>query len=183
MIARAFQDAFSPEWIKTHVTNPTHELVLLRHIIPWQSILARLVPFYNPHKGRTGHALRILVAVSLVARLRHLSDRQVIAPIQENRYMQYFCNVPDPGLRTFLHPSTLCRFRKRLGPEGIAVIEEQVFQYLKRAAVIKADMMLMDSTVLESPIIYPTDVRLLDKAFDKMAVLARENQIELWWDW
>lgn len=182
MIARAFQDAFSPEWIKTHVTNPTHELVLLRHIIPWQSIIDRLVSFYTPHKGRTGHALRILVAVSIVARLRHLSDRQVIAHIQENRYLQYFCNVPDPGLLTFLHPSTLCRFRKRLGQAGIAVIEEQVFQHLKRASVIEADMMLMDSTVLESPIIYPTDVRLLYKAFDKMAGLARENQIEPWWD-
>ncbi len=182
MIAPTFQEAFSPEWLKTFVTNPTHELVILRHIIPWQSILARLVPFYNSQKGRTGHALRILVAVAIVARLRHLSDRQVIAHIQENRYLQYFCNVPDPGLGTFLHPSTLCRFCKRLGPEGVAVIEEQVFQHLKRAAVIEADMMLMDSTVLESPIIYPTDVRLLYQAFDKMAILARDEQIELWWD-
>lgn len=182
MIAPTFQEAFSPEWLKTYVTNPTHELVILRHIIPWQSIIDRLVPFYNPHKGRTGHALRILVAVAIVARLRHLSDRPVIAHIQENRYLQYFCNVPEQGLRTFLHPSTLCRFRKRLGPEGVAVIEEQVFQHLKRTAVIEADMMLMDSTVLESPIIYPTDVRLLYKAFDKMAILARDEQIELWWD-
>ena len=30
-------------------------------------------------------------------------------------------------------------------------------------------MMLMDTTVLDSPIIYPTDVRLLYKAFEKMA--------------
>jgi IS5 family transposase len=43
-------------------------------------------------------------------------------------------------------------------------------------------MMLMDATVLESPIIYPTDVRLLYKAFGKMAAVAREGQIEPWWD-
>jgi len=35
---------------------------------------------------------------------------------------------------------------------------------------------------LESPIIYPTDVRLLYKAFGKMAAVAREGQIEPWWD-
>jgi hypothetical protein len=81
-----------------------------------------------------------------------------------------------------MHPSTLCRFRKRVGQEGISLIEDQVFTGLKRADVIEADMMLMDATVLNSPIIYPTDVRLLYKAFDKMAMLATEGHLEPWWD-
>jgi IS5 family transposase len=81
-----------------------------------------------------------------------------------------------------MNPSTLCRFRKRVGPEGISLIEDEVFTTLKRADVIEADMMLMDATVLDSPIIYPTDVRLLYKAFDKMAILATKGHIEPWWD-
>jgi IS5 family transposase len=182
MIAQTFEDAFCPEWSQTHLANPTHELIILRHIIPWQPIIERLVPFYNPHKGRPGHSLRILVATSILSRLRQLSDRKVIEEMQENRSMQYFCNVPDQSLMTFLNPSTLCRFRKRLGKEGTLIIEDQVFKHLKRASVIDADMMLMDTTVLESPIIYPTDVRLLSKAFGKMEAVAREGQIELWWD-
>lgn len=182
MIAQTFQDAFSPQWIKTHLTNPTHDLILLRHIIPWQPIMERLVPFYNSQKGRTGHSLRLLVATSILCRLRQLSDRKVIENIQENRYMQYFCNVPDQRLMTFLNPSTLCRFRKRIGTEGTLIIEERVFEHLKRAALIDADMMLMDTTVLESPIIYPTDLRLIYKAFDKMAALATEAQLDRWWD-
>jgi len=182
MIVQTFEDAFCPEWIQTHLANPTHDLIILRHIIPWQPIMERLVPFYHPHKGRRGHSLRTLVATSILARLRHLSDRKVIEAIQENRYMQYFCNVPDHRLMTFVNPSTLCRWRQRLGKEGTLVVEDQVFTHLKRAAVIDADMMLMDTTVLESPIIYPTDVRLLYKAFGKMAAVAREGQIALWWD-
>jgi len=182
MIVQTFEDAFCPEWIQTHLANPTHDLIILRHIIPWQPIMERLVPFYHPHKGRRGHSLRTLVATSILARLRHLSDRKVIEAIQENRYMQYFCNVPDHRLMTFVNPSTLCRWRQRLGKEGTLVVEDQVFTHLKRAAVIDADMMLMDTTVLESPIIYPTDVRLLSKAFGKMAALAKEGQIALWWD-
>jgi hypothetical protein len=35
---------------------------------------------------------------------------------------------------------------------------------------------------LDSPIIYPTDVRLLYKAFDKLAMLATEGHLEPWWD-
>lgn len=153
MIARTFQDAFTPAWVQTHLTNPTHDLLILRDLIPWQSIIARLVLNYHSHKGRTGHSLRMLVAISILARLRHLSDRPVIASIQENRYRQYFCNVPDKGLPTFLHPSTLCRFRQRVGKAGCAIIEDQVFQQLKGAAAIEAETMRMDSTVLASPII------------------------------
>lgn len=182
MIAQTFEDVFSPQWINTHITHPTHDLVILRHIIPWQSIIDLLVPSYDPKKGRMGRSLRTLVGVSVVARLRQLSDRKVIEAIQENRYLQYFCNVPDQGLLTFLHPSTLCRFRTRLGQEGIGIIEEQVFQHLKRAGAIKADMMLMDSSVLESPIIYPNDVRLLYKAFGKLGQFAKQQRLPLWWD-
>jgi IS5 family transposase len=182
MIAQTFDEVFSPQWLNTHLSHPTHDLIILRQLIPWQSIIDGLVPFYNLKQGRPGCALRTLVAVSIVARLRQLSDRKVIEHIQENRYMQYFCNVPDPNLRTFMHPSTLCRFRKRLGPEGISHIEDEVFTCLKRADVIEASMMLMDATVLDSPIIYPTDVRLLYKAFDKMAMLATKGHIEPWWD-
>jgi len=161
MIVQTCEDAFCPEWIQTHLANPTHDLIILRHIIPWQPIIERLVPFYNPHKGRPGHSLRLLVATSILARLRQLSDRKVIEAMQENRYMQYFCHVPDHRLMTFVNPSTLCRWRQRLGTEGTLIVEDQVFTHLKRAAVIDADMMLMDTTVVESPIMSPTDVRLL----------------------
>jgi IS5 family transposase len=182
MIAQTFQDAFAPQWIKTHLPDPTNELITLRHIIPWQAIIDRLVPFYDTQKGRTGQSLRTMVAVSLIARLRLFSDRRVIKEIKENRYIQYFCNVPDATLKTCMHPTTLSTFRKRLGTKGITSIEEEVFHHLKDAHAIEADMMLQDSTVLESPIIYPTDVRLLYKAFDKMASIAKQAQIEPWWD-
>ena len=182
MISQTFQEVFSPQWVNTHLSHPTHDLIILRRLIPWQPIIDGLVPFYNLQQGRTGCALRTLSAVSILSRLRQFSDRQVIENIQENRYMQYFCNVADPDLRTFMHPSTLCRFRKRVGQDGISLIENEVFTSLQRVDIIEADMMLMDATVLDSPIIYPTDVRLLYKAFDKMAILATEGQIKPWWD-
>ena len=85
MIAQTFDEVFSPQWINTHLSHPTHDLIILRQLIPWQFIIDGLVPFYNLKTGRTGCALRTLSAVSILARLRQLSDRQVIAHIQENR--------------------------------------------------------------------------------------------------
>src|SRR5918995_3459380 len=141
MIAQTFEEVFSPQWVNTHLSHPTHDLIILRQLIPWQSIMDGLVPFYNLKQGRTGCALRTLSAVSILARLRQLSDRKVIEHIQENRYMQSFCNVPEHDLRTFMNPSTLWRFRKRVGQEGISLMEDEVFTYLKRADVIETDMM------------------------------------------
>src|SRR5688572_6030937 len=55
MIAHTFQDAFSAQWIKDNLSNPTHDLILLRHLIPWQSIIDRLTPFYHTNKGRNAN--------------------------------------------------------------------------------------------------------------------------------
>ncbi len=182
MITQTFEDVFSPAWVSTHIIDPTHDLVILRKIIPWQPIIDQLVLFYDRNKGRKGRSLRILVGTSMVARLRQFSDRKVISEIKENRYLQYFCNVPDQGLSTFLDPSTLCRFRQRVGEKGVGIMEDQVFEHLKRADVIKADIMLMDSSVMESPIMYPNDVRLLYNAFGKLGQFAKKQRLSLWWD-
>jgi len=94
MIAQTFQDAFSPQWIKIHLPNATHDLILLHHIIPWQSIIERLTPFYHPHKGRTGHSLRTLVATSILCRLRQLSDRKVIENMKKTDTCSTFAISP-----------------------------------------------------------------------------------------
>lgn len=71
-----------------------------------------------------------MIALVIVSRLRLLSDEKVVQQAEENRYIQYFCNIPDKKLRTFINPSTICTFRKRIGSEGAAVIEEKIFNLL-----------------------------------------------------
>ena len=93
MIQSTFEEAHKQEWIKQNITNPTHDLVILRRVIPWERIIARLIGFYDAEKGRFGKSLRIMIAILIVAKLRKLSDRQVVAQVKENRYIQYFCNV------------------------------------------------------------------------------------------
>ncbi len=85
-------------------------------------------------------------------------------------------------MQTFPHPASLCIFRKRPGEVGIAVIEQEVFEMLRRAGVISGDCALIDSTVLESDIIYPNDAQLIYKAFKKMKAFAKLHDIPLWYD-
>ena len=182
MIESGFEEAFSKEWIETQIADSTNELLILRQVIPWQSIINQLTQFYNSSSGRLGKSLRIMVALLILSRLRSLSDRKVTEQVKENRYMQYFCNVPDAELATFVESSVLSRFRKRLGKKGIAIIETEVFELLRRSGIIKGDTLMMDSTVLSSNIVYPNDVLLIYKAFGKMRIFARRYGLPLWWD-
>jgi hypothetical protein len=50
MIAQTFDEVFSPQWINTHLSHPTHDLIILRQLIPWQSIMDGLVPFYASNR-------------------------------------------------------------------------------------------------------------------------------------
>ena len=182
MIQATFDEAHSSEWIKTHILDPTHELVILRQVIPWQGIIDRLISFYDPQHGRLGASLRTLIALLIVAKVRQLSDREVIQQVKENRYLQYFCNVPEADMRSFLNSSTLCKFRTRLGEKGIALIETEVFERLRQAGVMDGDTALIDSTVLANNLIYPNDVQLLYQAFGKMASFAQRHEWPLWWE-
>lgn len=182
MIESSFEEAFSQKWVETQITDSTNELVILRQVIPWQAIITPLTQFYDDNSGRSGKSLRVMVALLILARLRYLGDRPVVAQVKENRYMQYFCNVPDADLANFVNPSLLTRFRKRLGEKGVAIIETEVFELLRRSGIVKGDTLMMDSTALSSNIIYPNDVILIHKAFGKMEIFARDHELSLWWD-
>jgi len=182
MIESTFEEAFSRKWIETQITDWTNELVILRQIIPWQIVITQLTEFYSNDRGRIGKSLRIMVALLVLSRLRSMSDDKVVEQVKENRYMQYFCNVPDPKLANFVNSSVLCRFRQRLGEKGVAIIESAIFHLLRESGIVKGDTNMMDSTVLSSNIIYPTDVLLLYKSFGKMEIFARDHELPLWWD-
>lgn len=182
MIKDTFEEAFSPEWADKNITDRAHELVVLRRIIPWERIVTRLTPFYDETSGAGGKSLRIMSALLTISRLRGLSDRKIVEQVKENRHVQYFRNVPDEGLRTFLHPSSLSVFGKRLGEAGFLIIENEVFEMLRVAGVISGRDALIDSTVLEGDIIHPNDVQLIHKAFGKMRAFAKPHRIPVWWD-
>jgi IS5 family transposase len=182
MIDTSFKEAFSAQWIKGNIIDSDQDLVVLRDVIPWEKIIMQLSSFYTKDKGAVGKSLRIMIAILIVMKHYKLSDRQVIQQIKENRYMQYFCNVPDDNLMTFLHPSSLCILRKRLGEEGISLVEKHIFEMLRSSGVINGDNALIDSTALNNNIIYPNDVQLLYKSFSKMRQFSVKHGIQIWWN-
>ena len=74
------------------------------------------------------------------------------------------------------------KFRQRIGPQGVQTIETLMFERLRAAGVIKNDAALMDSSSLPNNLVYPNDVDLLYKAFEKMASFAKTLNLPPWWD-
>jgi len=181
MIETRYQEAHSAEWKKLHILNKIHPLVIFRSIIPWQLIITLLAPFYS-ETGKKGKNIRMMVAILLLQKLEGLSNRVVIKSIQENRYHQYFCNIPDEELFQFVDDSTLTLFIKRFGIQGIGLIEYAIFEALDQLGIIRCDQALIDSTVEENDIVFPTDSHLIFKAFLKMESFAKAHQIPQWWD-
>lgn len=105
-----------------------------------------------------------------------------MSQVKENRYVQYFCNVADDNLQTFIHSSSLSKIRQRFGIAGFIFIESEIFNLLHSANIIKNDAALIDSTVLPSNIVYPTDIGLIFKAFGKMEQFSKRHAIAPWWD-
>ncbi len=182
MIASTYEEVHSKAWMAQHIPDQTHTLFILRKVIPFQKIMRSLFGCYSSTQGRLGKNLRLMIAILILGKLRQISDREVIELVKENRYAQYFCNVTDHDLPTFLDRSTICKFRTRVGKKGLLMIEHHVFDRLRFSGAIKNDAALMDSTVLENHIIYPNDVQLIYKAFGKMRALAHQVGSPLWFD-
>lgn len=124
----------------------------------------------------------MVVAIFLLQKLNGLSDRGVIKSIQENRYQQYFCNIPDSELFQFISDSALNKLRGRFCVQGIYLIEYAIFESCHQLGFIQCDQALIDSTVEDSNILFPTDSSLIFKAFLKMESFAKQHQIPQWWN-
>ena len=77
MIATSFTEVHTKDWIKQHITDVTHELFVVRQVIPWQRMIDSLLKYYK-EDGRFGINLRTMLAVLILQKLRLLGDQAVL---------------------------------------------------------------------------------------------------------
>lgn len=131
--------------------------------IDWVSLSEKLSKFYCSDNGRPSKPSRLKVGLLILKHLYKLSDIDACDTLKENLYAQYLCNVSLEKGKQFIEPSSLTRFRKQIGIEGIKLIEQEVLNSLQRAKLLKGRKLVTDTTVVSSNIAYPTDVSLLEK--------------------
>jgi IS5 family transposase len=110
------------------------------------------------------------------------SDEAVVATWLENPYWQYFCGETYLQTELPIDASSLTRWRKRIGEEGVEVLLAVTIEAARAAGLIKKsslDKVIVDTTVMPKAIAHPTDSRLLEKSRQHLVKLAGEHGIEL----
>lgn len=162
--------------------NSQHSLYLLAETINWQLFDDQFGPLYADGVGRPALSTRLMVALHYIKHLYNLSDDLVLAGFLENPYWQFFC-----GMEYFQHklpcdPSSLVRWRQRVGADGIEKLLKETLDAAKREQILTDKEMQsvnVDTTIQEKAIAFPTDARLYHKARRALVRLAKEIGLKL----
>ena len=111
-----------------------------------------------------------------------LSDEAVVARWIENPYYQHFTGETFFQHRPPIDPSSLTRWRKRIGEEGVEWLLTKTIEAARASGAVgeqSLEQVAVDTTVMEKAIAHPTDSRLVERARAQLVDLAREAGIEL----
>lgn len=162
--------------------NPQHPLAVLSQKIDWGQFDLLLGDSYHPTQGAPGTPTRLMVALHFLKYQTDLSDDDVVAAWVENPYWQHLS-----GMRYFQHsmpidPSSMTRWRKRLGEAGAEqMLRETIEAGLRMNAIRPAELQRLnvDTTVQTKAIRYPTDARLYHRMRERLVKAARAEGLEI----
>jgi len=162
--------------------DQSHPLKVLAEALDWEFFEREFGALYDERKGRPGLPMRLLVGLHYLKHLYDVSDERAVAGFVENPYWQYFC-----GEEFFVHelpcdPTSLVKWRQRIGPGGMEKLLAETIAAAQRQQALKPSEIRrvnVDTTVQEKAIAFPTDARLYHKARCVLVREARRAGIEL----
>ena len=133
-------------------------------------------------KGRPATSPRLIAVLLYLQHAFDLSDEEVVWQWVENPYWQVFTGETYLQTEPPIDPSSLIRWRKRLGEAGIEELLAETIEAAKRAGVIKASSVkrvIVDTTVMQKAIAHPTDSRLLERCREHLVKAAARYGLKL----
>ena len=176
-------DAF--ELFQAHfdqLLNPDHPLVKLAGQIDWESIDAAFVDCYCPDNGAPAKATRLMVGLHYLKHAFDESDESVVERWVENPYWQSFCGYTHMQHDCPIHPTSLTKWRQRVGEDRLVALLKQTVAVAVRGGHLperELKQVNVDTTVQEKNITYPTDSKLMYKAIVKLGRAAKDRGVAL----
>jgi len=159
-----------------------HELVKLAALIDWEVFAREWAGLFASSTGRPATSTRLVAGLFYLQHAFRLSDGAVVARWAENPYWQHFCGETFFQHRLPIDPSSMTRWRNRIGEEGVDWLLTETIKAGQRAGTVQDDHLkkvTVDTTVMEKNIAHPTDARLYEVARRKLVGLARAADISL----
>ncbi len=155
--------------------NPKDPLFILAHQINWSFFEEEFGALYTNGAGQPPKPVRLMVGLMMLQHMHGLSDEQVVHQWVQNPYWQYFCGYDYLQWDLPSDPSSMTRWRNRLGVERLQkILAETIVTAVKTETVAPQDLkrVIADTTVMEKNIAFPTDSKLLNRAREQLVGLA-----------
>ena len=150
-------------------------LLALGNEIDWSSLESAFAPLYS-RKGRAAKPIRLMCGLLILKQLYDLSDESVVTQWKMNPYYQVFCGETSFQAHLPCHSTELVKFRQRVGEEGVKRMFALSVALHGDAA--EESTVLVDTTVQEKAITYPTDTKLAIKIINRLNKLAKRHGIQ-----
>ncbi len=159
-----------------------HEKVVLAGRIDWQFLSDRCGQAYSDAPGHPALSTRLMAGLHILKYTDNLSDEEICARFVENPYYQYFCGEEFFRHDLPLDRSSMTRWRQRMGEETLqALLQESLAVAVKLGAARPGDFtqVIVDTTVQEKNVAFPTDAKLINRAREKLVRQAKAAGLKL----
>ena len=159
-----------------------HESVLLARAIDWAYLESAFGTAYSDVAGQPPLPVRLMAGLAILKHLHNLSDEELARRWVENPYFQYFCGEEFFRHKAPFDRSSMSRWRRRMGEERlVALIQESLAVAVKTKAMQLAELReaVVDTTVQEKAITFPTDAKLCHRARERLVRLAKRHGVRL----
>jgi Transposase domain (DUF772). len=166
----------------TKIIDMAHPLVVLAGKIDWTVFESGFDGQFCETNGAPAKPVRLMVGLHYLKHAFNLSDDLTVERWTENPYWQYFCGMKYFEHAMPIHPTSMTRWRKKVGDAGIErMLAETIQAGLRTETITPASIetVNVDTTVQEKAIAYPTDARLYHVMRGKLVKLAKRFGIEL----
>lgn len=166
----------------SELLNPAHEFYMLAQMIDWDYYEKEFGSFYSENNSREPKPIRLMVGLVMLQNMFNLSDRSVVRTWLENPYWQFFCGFDFLQWKFPIDPSSLTRFRNRLGENGVQKIFKSTIKMAVEEGFVSAkslEKVIVDTTVMEKNISHPTDAKLYHRARERLVKWCEKENITL----
>jgi|APSaa5957512535_1039671.scaffolds.fasta_scaffold25846_2 transposase, IS5 family len=162
--------------------NHDHPLCKIANEMNWSKFTQDFGKHYQQTQGRPALPIRLMVSLECLKHMYDQSDEETVSRWLENPYWQYFSGVEYFHTRFPADASSMVRFRKRIGEAGIQTIFAETIKLGLATQTIRPSSLkkvIVDTTVQEKNITYPTDGKSQNKIREYLVKFANKAGIKL----
>lgn len=171
-------------WVRValkDLVDPRHSMAKVSREINWEAFDEKFGVSYAD-EGRPAVETRLMVSLHYLKYTYDLSDEEVVARWVENPYWQYLSGRQYFEYGFPINPSSMTRWRKRVGGDGAEEMLKQTIQTAIKCGYLTAKdcaKVNVDTTVQTKAVPFPTDARLYDRMREVLVRAADEAGIKL----